>query len=63
VSEGGHGLKNFSKKAVFSVSSGKNQISPLLAPHPRKTFGKSTIGPLEKIFPMPMYINVKLHHF
>jgi len=38
--ERGHEFENFSNKAVFSVSSGKKQISPLLAPHPRKTFGK-----------------------
>jgi len=33
VSEEGQEFENFSKKAVFSVSSGKKQILPLLAPH------------------------------
>jgi len=32
-------LKISEKKAVFLVSSGKKQVSPLLAPHPGKTFG------------------------
>jgi len=32
-------FENFRKKVVFVVSSGKKQISPLLAPHWRK-FGK-----------------------
>jgi len=31
-------LKNLAKKVVFLISSGKNQISPLLAPN--KNFGK-----------------------
>jgi len=39
VSEGGQEFENFNKNAVFIISSGMNQISPLLA-HPRKTFGK-----------------------
>jgi len=37
--KGGRNLKISAKKPVFLVSSGKNQISPLLA-HRRKTFGK-----------------------
>jgi len=42
------------KKVVFLVSSGKNQISPLLAP-PGKIQEKFPSGhPLEKIFPTPM---------
>jgi len=40
VAEGGQEFEIFSKKAVFLVSSGKKQISPLSA-LPRKTFGKS----------------------
>jgi len=39
VSEGGQEFENFSKNLVFLVSSGKNQISPLMAP-PKKTYGK-----------------------
>jgi len=39
VSEGWQESENFSKNGCFLVSSGKKQISPLLAP-PRKTFGK-----------------------
>jgi len=39
-SEGRQEFENFGKKAVFRVSSGKNQISPLLVPPLRKTFGK-----------------------
>jgi len=39
VTEGAQEFEIFSKKAVFLVVSGKNQISPLLAA-PRKTFGK-----------------------
>jgi len=48
VSEEGQEFKNFSKNAVFIISSGKNQISPLLAPR-RKTFEKSTSAPPGKI--------------
>jgi len=37
-------LKLLAKKAVFSISSGENQISPLLAPL-EKIWGKSPTGP------------------
>jgi len=48
-------LKLLAKKVVFSISRGKKQISPLLAP-PGKNFGKIPYWPpLEKIFPTPMY--------
>jgi len=40
VSEGWQEFENFSKKVVFSVSSDKKQISPLLVHPHRKTFGK-----------------------
>jgi len=39
VSEGGQEFAISAKNAVLIISSGKKQISPLLA-HPRKTFGK-----------------------
>jgi len=46
-------LKLLVKKVVFSISTGKNQISPLLVP-PWKKFGKFFTVPLEKILPTPM---------
>jgi len=46
-------LKLLAKKVVFSISRGKKQISPLLAP-PGKNFGKIPYCPLEKILPTPM---------
>ena len=39
VSEEGQEFENFSKNDVFLISSGENQISPLLGPR-RKTFIK-----------------------
>jgi len=65
VSEGGAGealppwiLKLLAKKVIFSISMGKKQISPLLAP-PGKNFGKIPYcPPLEKILPTPMAINI-----
>jgi len=39
VSEEGQEFEKFSKNAVLLISSGKTQISPLLAPR-RKTFEK-----------------------
>ena len=46
-------LKLLAKKVVFSISRGKNQSSPLLAPW--KNFGKiPNWPPLETIFPTPM---------
>jgi len=39
MSEEGQEFENFSKYAVFLISSGQNQISPFLAPR-RKIFGK-----------------------
>ena len=61
VRRGGRGGKHhpgfwnyLQKKVVFSISSGKKQISPLLA-HPGKSFGKIPYcPPLEKILPTPM---------
>jgi len=53
VGRGGQALLDFeifSKNVVFLVSSGKNQISPLLAP----PLEKSPSAPLEKIFPTPI---------
>jgi len=47
VSEGGRNLKISAKNAAFLISSGKNQISPLLAPR-RKTFGKKHYRPPRK---------------
>ena len=47
-------LKLLAKKVVFSISRGKNQISPRLTPL-EKILGKSPTGPpLEKILPTPM---------
>jgi len=65
VGRGGRGrpwppriLKLLAKKVVFSISRGKNQISPLLAP-PGKNFGKIPYWPpLEKIFPTPMVLSI-----
>jgi len=39
MSEEGQEFENFSKNAVFLISSAKKQLSSLLAPR-RKTFGK-----------------------
>jgi len=44
VSEEGQEFENFSKNAVFLISSAKKQISPLLAPV-EKLLEKSTSGP------------------
>jgi len=38
--KGERNLKISAKKAVFLVLTGEKQISPLLVPPPRKTFGK-----------------------
>jgi len=57
VWERGKNLKISAKKAVFLVSSGKKQISPLLAPH-RKIFEKSNSALLEKILPTPMHTSM-----
>jgi len=47
-------LKILTKKFIFLVLSGNQQISPLLA-SPRKILEKSASGPsLEKILPTPM---------
>ena len=49
-------FENFTKKVVFLVSSGKKQISPLLAPL-QKVVEKSTGGhPLEKVLPPTMNV-------
>jgi len=57
VSEGGQEFENFSKKAVFLVSSGKNRISPLPPPLERLLEKSSSAPPWKKSF------RVKLHHF
>jgi len=47
-------LKSLAKKVVFSISRGKNQISPLWAPS-GKNFGKIPyFPPSGKILPTPM---------
>jgi len=64
VSEGGREFENFSKKGIFVVSSGKKQISLLLAP-PRKTFRKIHQW-LSCKTPFDAHAHnkhVKLHHF
>jgi len=49
-------VKLLAKKVAFSISRGKNQISPLLA-LPGKNFGKISYWPLlEKILPTLMNI-------
>jgi len=48
-------LKASAEKAVFLASSGKKQVSPLLAALP-KNFGKSSGGPPGKILPTPMFL-------
>jgi len=54
----GAGIWNLQqKKAVFLVSSGKKQISPLLAPL-EKLLEKSNSALLEKILPTPMHTNM-----
>jgi len=64
VSEWGKEFENFSKKGVFLDSSGKNHISPLLAP-PRKNFAKIHQWPPWKN-PSDAHAHnkhAKLHHF
>jgi len=52
-------LKFSAKKVVFLVSSGKNQISPLLAP--LEKFRKNPlVPPLEKILPTLMHVGLLL---
>jgi len=46
----GREFENVSKTRVFSISSGKKQISPLLGPT-EKLLEKSTSGPPEKFLP------------
>jgi len=62
VSEGGQEFENFSKNFVFLVSSGKNQISPLMPPL-KKLMEKSTGVPLEKILPTPMHTSMQKYTF
>jgi len=57
VSEGGQEFENFSKKAVFLISCGKQQISPLLAPL-EKLLEKSTSALLDKILSTPMHTSI-----
>jgi len=59
VSEGGRNLKISAKKGVFLVSSGKQQISPLLLPPKEKRLEKSISGPPGKILPTPMHRSMK----
>jgi len=47
-------FENLAKKVVFLVSSGKKQISPLLALL-EKFWKNSLVAPLEKIPPTPMF--------
>jgi len=51
------------KKVVFLVSSGQNEIAPLLIPL-EKSFllplEKSSLFPLEKVFPAPMAVPSQL---
>ena len=52
--EGGGGIFKISaKKVVFTVSSWKKQITPLLAPH-RNFWKNPRVPPSEKILPTPM---------
>ena len=57
-------LKLLAKKVVFSLSRGRNQISPRLAP-PERILGKSPTGlPLEKSFRRPCSLSfTKKHRF
>jgi len=58
VLEEGQELEYFSKNAVFLISSGKKQISPLLVPV-QKLLEKSASGPpLEKFLPTPMHTSM-----
>jgi len=59
---GDRNLKISAKKAVFLVVSGKNQISPLLAPL-EKLMKKSTSAPLDKILPTLMHTSIKITRF
>jgi len=54
-------LKLLAKKVVLLVSSGKNQMSPFLAPLD-KVWKNPLVAPLEKILPTPMII-VKMHRY
>ena len=56
--KGDRNMKISAKKAVFLVSSGQKQISPLLAP-PRKTFGTIHKCPLRKIRLTPMHTTIQ----
>jgi len=62
--ERGYEFENFSNKALFSVSSGKKQVSRLLAPTLEKLLKKSTSGPPWKKRPdAHAHKHAKLHHF
>jgi len=62
--ERGYEFENFSNKALFSVSSGKKQVSRLLAPTLEKLLKKSTSGPPWRKRPdAHAHKHAKLHHF
>jgi len=46
-------LKLLAKKVVFSISGGKKQILPLLAP-PGNFWENPLLAPMEKFLPTPM---------
>jgi len=65
VGRGGRGalapssiLKISTKKVVFLVSRGKNQISPLLGPAAKILKTSPGAPPLEKIYPTPMVTEI-----
>jgi len=57
VSEEGQEFENFSKNAVFLISSGEKQISLLLASR-RKTLKFTSGHPLEKFLSTPMHTSM-----
>ena len=58
----GAGIWNFSKNAVFLISSIKNQISPLLT-SPRKTSKCTSVPPWKNAFRRHAHKHVKWYHF
>jgi len=56
VGTGAEGANFSAKKVVFLVFSGKNQISPFLAPPWKNPF----VVPLEKILPTTMHTVIKV---
>jgi len=51
-------LKISAQKAVFLVSSGKKQISPLFSSLQKNFWKNPLVPPLEKILPTPMHISM-----